>query len=242
MIRFALALSLSVAPIGEAGASVAEQPTDVVSKAECAFDKAYFFCFMNEAKEIRDPQYQPVTVYLYGSDEVGLPLECRGVQAGFMTPQERITCKVGMQTRRFAKDRPRDQKVGTLTLDWAALNLVSYTIAGKPKQPASMITEGYPRLRPADEDACRSFGCRATFPQSALREGRSGTAIVAVAVAASGTVEECRPLISSGSADLDWITCGRMIDWAQFRPALDSDGRPMESVTIVAVPYTIAAN
>lgn len=68
------------------------------------------------------------------------------------------------------------------------------------------------------------------YPMQALREGRGGTTIFALDVAANGKPTNCAITQSSGWKDLDEAACRLVMDHARFNPALDTDGRPMPTI------------
>lgn len=63
------------------------------------------------------------------------------------------------------------------------------------------------------------------YPRSASRSGASGTVMVHLSVAPDGRVEGCRVARSSGSPDLDEVTCRLARERFRYSPARDSQGR-----------------
>jgi len=68
------------------------------------------------------------------------------------------------------------------------------------------------------------------YPRDLLAAGVEGTVGVLYVVAPSGRVTDCQIEHSSGSIALDDLTCGLIIQRFRFRPSLDSQGRPIESM------------
>jgi protein TonB len=52
-------------------------------------------------------------------------------------------------------------------------------------------------------------------------------------------VKDCTVVKSSGSADLDEVTCGNFTTKARFRPATDANGKPVESTSSTQVKWEI---
>ena len=66
---------------------------------------------------------------------------------------------------------------------------------------------------------------------AASRASRLGTSvIVALVVGTDGRVKGCTVRKRSGDPEADGITCRLAIDRFRFRPALDQNGDPLESV------------
>ncbi|WP_420139758.1 energy transducer TonB [Sphingomonas sp.] len=62
------------------------------------------------------------------------------------------------------------------------------------------------------------------YPSAALRQGISGTVVIAATIGADGKVQSCEVTQSSGSQMLDDTTCRLYARRAHFTPALDADG------------------
>ncbi|WP_442679012.1 energy transducer TonB [Sphingomonas sp. ASY06-1R] len=63
------------------------------------------------------------------------------------------------------------------------------------------------------------------YPSAALRQGISGTVVIAATIGADGKVQSCAVTQSSGSQMLDDTTCRLYARRAHFTPALDADGK-----------------
>lgn len=68
------------------------------------------------------------------------------------------------------------------------------------------------------------------YPRDALAAGVGGTVGVLYVVASNGRVTDCQIEQSSGSVELDDLTCDLIIRRFRFRPSLDAQGRPVESM------------
>ncbi|MGA9581080.1 MAG: energy transducer TonB [Allosphingosinicella sp.] len=65
------------------------------------------------------------------------------------------------------------------------------------------------------------------YPPAASRAGATGTVVVHLSVDPDGRVGGCRIARSSGSAELDEATCRLARQRFRYRPASDSQGRPV---------------
>lgn len=63
------------------------------------------------------------------------------------------------------------------------------------------------------------------WPRAASRAGATGSVTVRYTVTASGRVEGCRVVVSSGRSDLDEATCRLIEQRFRYRPARDAVGR-----------------
>lgn len=64
------------------------------------------------------------------------------------------------------------------------------------------------------------------YPIQALREGREGITGFRIMVGPDGRPAGCDITSSSGSPDLDSVTCELLVERALFKPALDIKGKP----------------
>lgn len=64
------------------------------------------------------------------------------------------------------------------------------------------------------------------YPSRALREQREGTTGFRAVIGPDGRPTGCAVTSSSGSADLDAVTCQLIVNRALFKPALDFKGKP----------------
>lgn len=67
------------------------------------------------------------------------------------------------------------------------------------------------------------------YPPTALRARSEGMVAFEVKLAKNGKVTGCRVAQTSDHADLDQQTCSQLRKTAQFKPALDVTGKPVES-------------
>jgi protein TonB len=67
------------------------------------------------------------------------------------------------------------------------------------------------------------------YPRRALKGRLQGRVSVHFTVMASGRIANCRITASSGSSLLDQTTCRLLTERLRFRPARDSQGRPIET-------------
>ena len=79
------------------------------------------------------------------------------------------------------------------------------------------------------------------YPARALREEREGTVAFRVLVKPDGLVSQCAITGSSGSPDLDALTCALISKRARFKPALDENGKPTTGTFASRVRWIIPA-
>lgn len=77
------------------------------------------------------------------------------------------------------------------------------------------------------------------YPDRALKEDASGKTIVRYVVDEAGRSSDCVVLKSSGNKSLDLATCSKLLQRARFEPALDLQGRPMRSISVMVVNWLI---
>jgi TonB family protein len=77
------------------------------------------------------------------------------------------------------------------------------------------------------------------YPSAALREERGGTVVMALSVNATGSVEACRVVVSSGFEPLDQGSCQTMIARARYAPATDHSGAAKPSTAIERIRWII---
>lgn len=64
------------------------------------------------------------------------------------------------------------------------------------------------------------------YPSRALREEREGVTGYRLSVGADGRATDCQITSSSGSSDLDEVTCTNLMRRSRFNPATDGEGQP----------------
>lgn len=67
------------------------------------------------------------------------------------------------------------------------------------------------------------------YPSDALRNNVEGTVRYILNVAPDGSIAACTVASSSGSAELDAVTCDLLSKRARFEPARDENGQPVDS-------------
>ena len=78
---------------------------------------------------------------------------------------------------------------------------------------------------------------QANYPFGALRAMVEGTVGVRVDIAPTGNIMRCGVTASSGSAILDNGACEAMVRFAQFEPARDANGDPIEGSYATRITY-----
>ena len=63
------------------------------------------------------------------------------------------------------------------------------------------------------------------YPPAAIRAREQGTVTILWRIEASGKVEDCRIIASSGSATLDAASCNLIRSRAHYKPAVDANGK-----------------
>jgi protein TonB len=77
------------------------------------------------------------------------------------------------------------------------------------------------------------------YPIAAARSGVQGKVTVELLIDASGRVSDCSLLQSSGSQDLDGATCTLLTRRAQYYPARNSAGIPVESRVTSSIRWNL---
>jgi protein TonB len=77
------------------------------------------------------------------------------------------------------------------------------------------------------------------YPIDALRKEEQGTSVARLDIDASGRVTRCSIISTSGSALLDKSTCRVLEKRAQFTPARDSFGRPIEDSYVQRITWRL---
>jgi TonB family protein len=79
------------------------------------------------------------------------------------------------------------------------------------------------------------------YPPAALRAGHEGAVGFAVKLARDGRVVGCRVTQTSGHADLDNETCAQLRKTGRFKPAADTDGKPVPSTYASTLRWRLPA-
>jgi TonB family protein len=77
------------------------------------------------------------------------------------------------------------------------------------------------------------------YPLAALNNGDEGPVLAEILVTPTGTVDDCRVAVSSGSQLLDASTCNVIRKRAQFSPATDPANRPMYGIYRQVITWSI---
>jgi periplasmic protein TonB len=77
------------------------------------------------------------------------------------------------------------------------------------------------------------------LPAGLQESERGGWVSVRYAVNIDGRVSDCRVTESSGSAELDWVTCALIERRFRFDPSRDGRGRPVRSIIVETHSWTI---
>ena len=77
------------------------------------------------------------------------------------------------------------------------------------------------------------------YPPAALRARIEGVVTARLSIAASGTVNGCTVTASSGSRDLDDVTCQLMLRRARFEPARDGSGEAIAAESTRRVRWQV---
>lgn len=80
------------------------------------------------------------------------------------------------------------------------------------------------------------------YPQEALRGNEYGIVTILLRVSTEGKVTACDVTESSGSATLDMTTCSLLKKRAQFDPAEDATGSPIEGKCLLANSWGVEQN
>jgi protein TonB len=105
-------------------------------------------------------------------------------------------------------------------LDWLSLALLAL-------QAPAGIGPATPKFEPQPAQIRRPLSYifyGDDYPAAALREGAQGRVSMAIGIDATGRVNACRVLVSSGSRALDGATCRIVRSRARYLPATDARG------------------
>lgn len=80
------------------------------------------------------------------------------------------------------------------------------------------------------------------YPEAAKRAGLQGVVDVRFTVRTDGRVSGCRVDHSSGSANLDRMTCSLLEQRLLYNPALDASGKPIEKVAGRRIRFAMTPN
>ena len=80
------------------------------------------------------------------------------------------------------------------------------------------------------------------YPPRALAAGEQGSVRFRAEVDAKGNVMSCRVTEGSGHERLDRETCDMIVDYASFKPTLDSEGKAREAIHDGLVNWRLPGN
>lgn len=92
---------------------------------------------------------------------------------------------------------------------------------------------------PFREGGLRGLFTPADYPASVHKDGRMGRAHVRLRISEAGAIDECSVVRSSGSAELDTVTCKVFRERAKFEPARDVDGKPTRGLLVTSVRWIL---
>lgn len=90
--------------------------------------------------------------------------------------------------------------------------------------------------RPVATDAWFSW---LDYPTEALRKEQSGTVVMVLEISATGTVSDCRVVLSSEAEALDKQSCALLVKRARYQPATDMTGNPVAATIIERIRWQI---
>ncbi|WP_447761104.1 TonB family protein [Sphingopyxis panaciterrae] len=166
----------------------------------------------------------------YGSD--GLPTACEIISPSGQADLDQLTCKLVMERARFTPGRnARGEKVGgtySNRIRWQIPDgyIEKLASAGFSVDEAR---ESWPR-GPSPLPAMLLIEAAPHYPAAARAAREEGDVHMAVSVDALGKVTGCSVIDGSLSPELDRAACKLMLSEGQFKPALDSAGKPIKGV------------
>lgn len=95
-----------------------------------------------------------------------------------------------------------------------------------PPAPAAPPPPKFQPKPPVPKGSPANWATTNDYPTRALREERQGVTGFRVTVGPDGRVTSCSVTSSSGSPDLDEMTCTKVTSRARFAPATDGEGNP----------------
>ena len=94
-------------------------------------------------------------------------------------------------------------------------------------KPRPTPTAGFAVRAASPRSAPGSWVSDRDYPSAAIREEREGVTRFRLGIGPDGRVTGCEVTATSGSADLDAVTCAKVSARARFVPALGDDGMPV---------------
>jgi periplasmic protein TonB len=113
-------------------------------------------------------------------------------------------------------------------------------VVAPPAPPPPIYTTPAPHPRSATPLGNPGYWVTTSdYPPRALREERGGVVAFRLTLDAAGLVSGCIITSSSGSPDLDAVTCSLVTQRARFRPATDAKGKNVEGTFSNRVRWVI---
>jgi TonB family protein len=78
------------------------------------------------------------------------------------------------------------------------------------------------------------------YPESAIRNRKSGSTVVRFTIGTDGRVRDCTAVVSSGTEELDAQSCRVLTARGFYEPALDSSGQPVALRAVETVNWVIS--
>ena len=77
------------------------------------------------------------------------------------------------------------------------------------------------------------------YPLVSAKSDQQGTTTFIILMDEKGTAKDCTIIGSSGSASLDSRSCGIILERGKFSPAMDAEGKPMESAFVRRITWRL---
>lgn len=171
----------------------------------------------------------------------GLPTGCDVIFSSGYGDLDTTTCQLIVQRARFTPGRnARGEAVGG-----TYSNRIRWQIPGKGTYPTGAagfaldpVQESWPRGAIPD-DAFKRIDPAAHYPPAARAAREEGVVHMELNIDSAGQVAGCKVNESSLSAALDDAACALMRSEGQFRPALDSEGKPTKGIVAAKFQWSL---
>lgn len=159
----------------------------------------------------------------------GLPTRCEIVASSGHADLDAKTCEVVMQRARFTPGHDAKGRAigGTYTsrVRWQIPDGYSEALADAGFH-LDDSREGWPR-GPAVDPTMSTIDAVGHYPPAARKARQEGDVAMMLSIDAAGKVTQCDVTSTSMSAPLDAAACALLRSEGRFRPALDSNGKPV---------------
>jgi TonB family protein len=91
----------------------------------------------------------------------------------------------------------------------------------------------------ATADPVRRIWNYSDYPKAALRKRQQGASFIRWEIGVDGAVRSCAVERSSGSKDLDSVSCQRIKELGAYRPALNKAGKPIPTFMTRRVDWSL---